>query len=489
MTYTMNMKKHMVALACLTVAIGACKDSTSVPDLNNPSVSSVGGALSPGNLQILVTGVLDRERQALDYPFFVFPATMARDVWRLDNSESRFESETLEGPPSPGGFVGSRGFPIYFNAIRAANNLLEAVPKATAEFSAGDKLMINGFVKTLKANDLYRVLETRDTIGLPVALSDPNSSTPAPILCKPKVLAYLSALLDSAYTDLQAAKTAGTTTFPATLPAGFTSIGGDYSDIDNQIKYNRGLKGKMELYRGLAAGGTAQNFANAKTALDIALAGVTPDADGLAGGPYYQFSTLSGEIANPLFDPFVHFTPSVHDSLQAGDLRGSKIITQVDPVTGAPAPATLKVDGVTFVTPYDPAVTVTSNPANQTRPIPILKNEELFLVRAQAKIGLNDFVGAAQDMSVVRTVSGGLAPYGTFPNQTTAINAVLYEKRYSLLTDGPQRLVDLRAYNRLNATAYPTGTQLAPYASDPYNWVLPYPQTEIDARGGIIACQ
>ena len=484
MTYIMNMKKHMVALACLTVAIGACKDSTSVPDLNNPSVSSVGGALTPGNLQILLTGVLDRERQALDYPFFVFPATMARDVWRLDNSESRFESETLEGRPSPGGFVGTRGFPIYFNAIRAANNLLEAVPKATAEFSAGDKLMINGFVKTLKANDLYRVLETRDTIGLPVALSDPNSSTPAPIVCKPKVLAYLSTLLDSAYTDLQAAKTAGTKTFPAALPAGFTSIGGDYSKIDNQIKYNRGLKGKMELYRGLAAGGTAQNFTDAKTALDIALAGVIADADGLAGGPYYQFSVLSGEVANPLFDPFVHFTPSVRDSLQASDLRRAKIITQS-------TPASLKVDGVTFTTPYDPAVTVTSDPANQTRPIPILKNEELFLVRAQAKIGLNDFPGAAADISIVRTVSGGLPLIPTFANQTAAINAVLYEKRYSLLTDGPQRLVDLRAYNRLNNVSYPNPgfNQLAPYASDPYNWVLPYPQTEIDARGGNIKCQ
>ncbi|MDB4871586.1 MAG: hypothetical protein JWL97_2590 [Gemmatimonadales bacterium] len=482
----MKMKKHIVALACTIVAIGACKDSTSVPDLNNPSVSSVGGALTPGNLQILLTGVIDRERQALDFPFYVFPATMARDVWRLDNSESRFESETLEGRPSPGGFVGTRGFPIYFNAMRAAQNLIDAVPKATAAFTDGDKLAITGFVRTLKANDLYRVLETRDTIGLPVALSDPNAAAPAPILCKPKVLAYISAALDSAYTDLQAAKAAGTTTFPATLPAGWTSIGGDYSDIDNQIRYNRGLKGKIEVYRGLAAGGTAQNFTDAKTALDLALAGVPTTAAGLAGGPYYQFSTLSGEVANPLFDSRIHFTPSVHDSLQTGDLRGSKIITQS-------TPASLKVDGVTFTTPYDPAVTVTSNPQNQTRPIPILKNEELFLVRAQAKIGLNDYTGAAQDMNIVRSVSGGpaLTPYVTFASQTQAINAVLYEKRYSLLTDGPQRLVDLRAYGRLNSTTFPNpGTnQLAPYASDPYNWVLPYPQPEIDARGGNTKCQ
>jgi len=84
-------------------------------------------------------------------------------------------------------------------------------------------------------------------------------------------------------------------------------------------------------------------------------------------------------------------------------------------------------------------------------------------------------------MSVVRTVSGGLLPYATFANATAAINAVLYEKRYSLLTDGPQRLVDLRAYGRLNATSFPPG-QLSPYAGDPFNFVLPFPQAEIDVR-------
>lgn len=479
----MKIKNHIVALACLTLAIGACKDSTSVPDLNNPSLSTVSGALTRGNLQLLITGVLNREREALDFPFYTIPATMARDVWRLDNSESRFESETLEGPASPGGFIATRSFSQLFNAQRAEQSLIDAVPKATAELTAGDKLAITGFVRTLKANDLYRVLETRDSIGLPIALSDPNAA-PAPIRCKPAVLAYLSALLDSGYTDLQAAVAAGTTTFPAALPSGWSSIGGDYSDLGNEIKYNRGFKGKIEVYRGLAAGGTAQNFTGAITALDIALTGVTTDAAGLAGGPYYQFSTLSGEITNPLFDSRIHFTPSVQDSLQAGDLRGEKIITQS-------IPATLKVDGVTFVTPYDPAVTVTSDPANQTRPIPILKNEELFLVRAQAKIGLNDYVGAAQDMNIVRSVSGGpaLTPYTPFATQAAAINAVLYEKRYSLLTDGSQRLVDLRAYGRLNRVSFPNPGPNSPYASDPYNKVLPYPQSEIDARSGNTTCQ
>ena len=476
MTHIMNMKKHIIALACLTVAIGACKDSTSVPDLNNPSVSSVGGALNPGNLQILLTGALNQERQALDFPFYVFPATMARDVWRLDNSESRFLTETLEVAPSPGGFL-ARGFSTYYTAIKAENNLLDAVPNATADFSAGDKAAITGFVRTLKANDFYRLLETRDTLGLPVAVQDPNVL--APILCKPKVLDYLAALLDSAYTDLQAAQAGGTTTFPAKLPAGWTAIGGDYSQISNMIKYNRGLKGKVSLYRGLA-GGPASSYTDAIAALDIALAGDPGTTASLAQGPYYQFSTLSGEVANPLFDSRIHFVPSVFDSLQAGDLRASKIITQA-------TAATLTADGVAFSTRYDPAVTVTSNSANQTRPIPILKNEELYLLRAQAKIENNDLLGAAADANVVRTVSGGLTPT-VFTSKADAINKILYEKRYSLLTDGGQRLADLRAYGRLNATSFPPG-QSSPFAGDPFNYALPYQQAEIDARKGDIKCQ
>ncbi|MEP6858144.1 MAG: hypothetical protein ABI994_07130 [Gemmatimonadales bacterium] len=472
---TLIMKKHLVALAGITLAIGACKDSTSVPDLNNPSISSVGGALTPGNLQLLVTGILDWQRRSIDYPFFVFPGTMARDVWRLDNSESRFITETLETKPSPGGFL-ARGYTLYYANVRAENNLLDAVPRATSEFTAGDKAAINGFVKTLKAQDIYRVLETRDTLGLPVDVLDP--AVVAPIVCKPAVLTYLSALLDEAYTDLQAAVAGGTTEFPATLPTGWTGIGGDYSLIANQIKYNRGLKGKIEVYRGLL--GNAASFVAARTALDIALAGDPGTAASLAGGPYYQFSTLSGERDNPLFDTRIHFTPSVYDSLQAGDKRISKIVVQS-------TPATITIDGVTFSTRYDPAVSVTSNAVNQTRPIPILKNEELYLLRAQAKIGSGDLPGAAADISVVRTVSGGLLPYATFATANAAINAVLYEKRYSLLTDGPQRLVDLRAYGRLNATSFPPG-QLSPYAGDPFNFVLPYPQAEIDAHGGNTKC-
>lgn len=470
--------KCAAAAGLSALALAGCKDSTAVPDLNNPSVQSVGGALSKNNLQTLVTGILNQERNSIGAAFFVFPATLSRDVVRLDNSETRYVSETLELPPSPGGFL-SGGLVPYYVAVRAENNLLDALPKATSELSTGDTAAVGGFVRTLKANDLYAVLATRDTLGIPVNVSDPTKI--APILCKPKVLAALSAILDTGYAELQNAQQKGTTTFPVALPSGYTSIGGDYSQIANLILFNRGLAGKIEVYRGLGGGGAA-DFNAAVTDLNAALAGVTPSAATLAAGPYYQFSTASGETPNPLFDTRIHFQPSVADSILPGDKRASKIVTRS-------APATLAVDGVTFSTIYDPAVTVTSNSANQTRPIPILKNEELYLLRAQAEIGLGDLASATADLNVVHTISGGLPPYAVFTDQTSAINALLYEKRYSLLTDGPQRLVDLRAYGRLNATSFPPGTQLSPFPNDPYNKVLPYPQTEIDARGGNLTCQ
>jgi hypothetical protein len=61
---------------------------------------------------------------------------------------------------------------------------------------------------------------------------------------------------------------------------------------------------------------------------------------------------------------------------------------------------------------------------------------------------------------------------------------VLYEKRYSLYFEGAQRLVDLRAYNRFNAT-YLT-PESANGSTDPFVSMLPIPKAELDQRGGTV---
>jgi len=119
-----------------------------------------------------------------------------------------------------------------------------------------------------------------------------------------------------------------------------------------------------------------------------------------------------------------------------------------------------------------------------TAPIPILKNEELLLLRAQAQIERGQLALATADINTVRT-SYGLAAYAPFATVAAARTAVLYEKRYSLLMEGAQRLVDLRAYGALNATSFKPGPN-SPFAGDIFTQALPIPLNEVSARGGSV---
>jgi hypothetical protein len=114
--------------------------------------------------------------------------------------------------------------------------------------------------------------------------------------------------------------------------------------------------------------------------------------------------------------------------------------------------------------------------ANQEAPVGILRDEELVLLRAQAYIETGNLAAATADVNSVRTFYG-LAPYATFTSKAAAITAVLYEKRYSLLYEGPQRWVDLREYGRLNPTFLRKET-----LTDPFNAAFPLPRAELNAR-------
>jgi hypothetical protein len=83
-----------------------------------------------------------------------------------------------------------------------------------------------------------------------------------------------------------------------------------------------------------------------------------------------------------------------------------------------------------------------------TAPIPIIRNEELILLRAEANIGLNLLGPALTDINLIRQTSGNLPPSAAFADQTAARTELLYNKRYSLLFEG-HRWIDLRHYGLL----------------------------------------
>lgn len=455
------MKKYIATMLVGAALLGACKDSTGVPDFNNPSLQDLlGKPLTAAVLQNVITGYVDAQRVAMGTApatYIVFSETLARDAYRTDQSEPRYVNEFLNGTPDPGAFSGNGAFTGFTRGIRAAHTILALLPSAPpAELTEQQKTATRGFVQTLKAIDVYRILETRDSLGVAIDVDRPLGAELAPIVCKPKVLAYISALLDSGLTDLQA----GGSTFPFKLPPGFNGFTNPSTTF---AQFNRGLKGKVELYRALdhAAPTGATGFTNALNALNSSFINTTTaSAAGLGTGVYFTYSISTGDVTNPLVDGNLHLNPQVGDSLQAGDLRGSKIVTLAAPGV---------IQGLTYRANFASSI---------VQPIALLKNEELILLRAQAKVGLGDLAGATQDVNFVRGV-WGLAGVPTFATATEAIDRILWEKRYSLLFESAHRLVDLRAYGRLSNTYFKKEL-----AGDVFVKALPQPQSEADQRKG-----
>lgn len=462
------MKKLITsALAITSMVVAGCKDNNNVTPPDAPTVESVAGALNRTSLQPLATGVLASDRAAVvgTFTYIVLSGIMGRDLYRIDTSEPRYVQETLGANPDPGSFAGGGGFSQYFTAIRAANNLILALPTAPAtELSAAEKNATAGFLKTIKALEYMRLIELRDTVGIPIQTDDPAAVTP--VRCKEAVLAFVASLLDSANTDLTAA--GGSTALPFALPTGFTSHGRNYGVVSNLILFNRGLKGKVDVLIAINRKAPSTAAANlAITELTTALgglgAGAVP-ASRFQFGPFYHFVASGSEAtANQRADAKIGLNPLAADSIKAGDTRASKITTRT------------ALTGQGLTTTWTCVVCVAST-ANQELPLGILRDEELVLLRAQAYIETGNLANAALDINSVRTSYG--LPAVTFATKAAAIDALLYDKRYSLLAEGPQRWVDLREYGRLNST------YLRPEVpGDPYNKAFPLPRAELTARG------
>jgi hypothetical protein len=454
-------RSAVVAAVGSATLFAACKDSTSVPDLNNVSSATIAGGLNAATTQLLLTGLLNNNRANNGFRYLVFSETMARDVYNLDPAESRFITELLGVPIDPSAFTGGGSWLGYFQSIRTGKTLLDNIGSAQG-LSTAEQAGVRGIARTIMALELLRAWQLRGNNGIPVTVPNTINDPVSPILCTPNALASISAMLDSAATDLAAA---GTSFGQISLPAGF-STNGSFDNPAGFLKFNRGLKGEVEVYRGLA--GNTASFNTAITALNASLIDTT--AANLNAGVYYTYSTAPGETQRPLAASTIYLNPAVGDSIQAGDQRASKIKTI----------ARVTRNGVN--TTYSSTL---ADPANLTGALPVIRNAELILFRAQAEIGAGQLAAATSDLNVVRRKEGGLSNYPTFTSATAAINALLYEKRYSLLLEGgAQRLVDLRFYNRFNAT-----NLRKELTTDAFNSVLPIPKTEIDLRNGNVTCQ
>jgi hypothetical protein len=447
-TITKLSRQTLVALA---VVAGGCSY-----DIANPNSPDIIGQ-NPTRSQVAATanGILIATRSdmadwALDGGIF------GREAYRFDGSDPRFTGEMMQGPLDPGSRAfGGDHWAEEYTAIRTANDLLAVIGTASA-LSAAEQSATQGFAHTFQAYNQLIVLDSHLQDSIPIDVGTDVTAPPAPFATNAAAYDRVVALLDGAVTELDA----GGAAFPFTLPSGFSGF-----DTPGTFRqFNRALRARVAVYRGDFAG-----------AISVLAESFIDPVGPLDRGVYMDFSAGPGDFANPLAlnpqvgENFGHPSLRTGAQLQPGGAPDQrfldKLVTRPQRSAGTPLLLTSDLGWIRYPSPNSP--------------IPIIKNEELILLRAEANIGLNNLGPAVTDLDIVRTGSGGLAPYAGTVDQPSLLTELLYNRRYSLLFEGGHSWIDHRRYNRLSdlATNERGGTQ-----PDVIFTTLPIPTAEVQPR-------
>lgn len=438
----------------LLVGSAACKNLDS-PNFNSGDLEDLRTSPTPSSLATAIQGLMLGARSYIHAPneYVVLTGILGRNAYNMDPADPRFSTEMLAGDLNAGSpaFGGNVWDEPYAN-IRLADEVLQAID-AIEGIPEGQKEAARGFAKTIQALDFLHVVNTRDDVcGCPIEVPE-GVQDPAPQVGKEAVFDHIEQLLQEARGHLQAG-----TSFPFELSSGFAG----FDTPATFLEFNWALQARVDVYR--------MQFQDALNALQSSF--LDPAASfGL--GVYHAFGTGSGDQTNGIQaratgdDPNIRPHPSVETDaeLKANGDPDDRFTSKTRPVTFR--------DFGARVAGSDIGWNIYQNLAD---PIPIIRNEELILLRAEANIGLGNLEQAEDDLNLVRTQAGGLEPV-ELTSQAQALDRLLYEKRYSLLFEQGQRWLDLRRYgleDRLELDL--PGHQR--------NLAFPIPQDEQLARGG-----
>jgi hypothetical protein len=211
-------------------------------------------------------------------------------------------------------------------------------------------------------------------------------------------------------------------------------VSSGFADFDTPatfLKFNRALRARVAVYQ--------DDFAVALTALGQSFLSTSASLD---FGAYHTFGTGSGDALNAVYDPdaralHAHTSLRTDAQLQARGDRDQRFLDKTLDI------ASKTVQGITTDLIFD----IYQSPAD---PIPIIRNEELILLRAEANLGLGNLTTALADINFIRENSGGLPAYSGAGTAGALRTELLYNKRYSLLWEGGHRWADMRHYGLLS---------------------------------------
>ncbi len=439
------MTRNLIGAAALAVTAVSCRES----DINipNPNVASAAAVASdPTALQLLATGLLVDQR-GTRIGFIQNTAIFGREAYNYTPQEGRNTTTYLIGLVIGGiqkldpasGFAGSVIWGGEYGSLRDIYNFKNTIA-ATTSLSAQQKAASIGFAETLEALMLFEVVQAHDTVG-GITEVKANPFDLAPFVTRDSMYKYINGILDDAATQLGN----GGAAFPFALSGGFAG----FTTPATYLQFNRALKAKTAAHYATSGGGAAQWTASL-TALAASFlnAGATTRAQ-LDAGVYDTYGA-SPDTPNSLTQAtntslYAHMSFLSDVQNKADGTPDNRYVAKIR--TGLPSrsgPNT--TDGPTSGTSTLGFSIWPTNASN----VPIIRNEELILLRAEAKLATGDKAGAIADLNIVRINSGGL-PASTLTAASPdddVLNGILYEKRYSTMMEA-NRWVDMRRYGKL----------------------------------------
>jgi hypothetical protein len=469
------MRKAIAALTLMSaLAVGACNF-----DLTNPnSPPPIGPNATPDQVKSAAVGLLVALR--VDVTRWVLNnGILGREGYRLDTADPRFTTELLAGPldPSNDAFGGGQ-WAAEFRAIQSGYAILNVI--GSAQIPTGQQEAARGFVHTMQAVAFLMVLNSHTQDSIPVDVNRSVSQPLAPFVSNDSAYKYVLSLLDSAKTELQAA-----TAFSFDPGPGFVG----FNTPATFLKVNRALAARVQAYRASpSAPGVGCTACWDSVLTNLAASFIDPAAP-LDIGVYHAYSTGNQDVTNGLSqDPasaiqLAH--PMVKDSAEVQNLSSLPDRRLLAKVTDRKS-ATATVPDTFSLACLKSALAWIRYPTPNSA-IPMIRNEELFLLRAEANWfgATGSKAQAVSDLNFIRQTSGNLAPTTVTIASTDAafVNALLHERLYSLLYEG-HRWVDMRRYGRLNQVIIdrPTGCASAGIPPDTVFSTLPINLFEVQAR-------
>ncbi len=386
-----------------------------IGSLNSPIIEDYTNA-SKAQLNNLVSGTESGMRN--NYAMYLdVVGLIGREMYRFSQADPRYLSDLLGAGTAVldnNTFYLTNPWASRYRVIKNCNILIGAA-NSSVLLTSGEKKGYLGFAKTIKAYQLLLNLNLTYTNGIRVQVEDPENL--GPILGYPESLTAIAALLDEAKTDLTGAD------IPFPLSSGFTG----FKSANGLLQFNRALAARVAVYR--------QQWASALTALTESFLDINGDFN---KGIKHVFGTGSGDQLNAAFFPqneggevrLAH--PSYSTDIAPGDDRIGKATLRNAAATSSGLSSNRDVWVYT----------------SSTAPVPLIRNEELILIYAEAKINTNVLADAVTALNKIRAGHNQL-PYAGAVTQAALINELLYQRRYSLFFEG-HRWVDMRRYDRLN---------------------------------------